>query len=79
MMNDCVDAGNLDNAVKAGLLDCVECGGCTYVCPARRKLVQRFRIGKQLLRAKQAAETAKAKAAEAAKATEADPKGGSNV
>jgi electron transport complex protein RnfC len=85
MMNDCVDAGNLENAVKAGLLDCVECGSCTYVCPARRKLVQRFRLGKQQLKIKRAAEAAKAaedakaKAAEAAIADAEKPKGASNV
>ena len=29
--------------------DCIECGSCTYVCPARRYLVQSIRIGKSLL------------------------------
>ncbi|HOT62060.1 MAG TPA: electron transport complex subunit RsxC [Treponemataceae bacterium] len=43
-------AGNLDEAKRCGLLDCVECGTCAYVCPARVKLVQRFRVGKQLVR-----------------------------
>ena len=42
--------GKLDEAVKLGLMDCVECGACSYICPAHIKLVQRFRIGKQLLR-----------------------------
>ena len=38
-------------AEKIGLLDCIECGTCSFVCPAHRHLVQRFRVGKQILRA----------------------------
>ncbi|MDR1251845.1 MAG: electron transport complex subunit RsxC [Treponema sp.] len=55
IMNNSLEAEDLDYAVKAGLIDCIECGSCTYVCPARIKLVQRFRIGKQRLRLKQQA------------------------
>jgi electron transport complex protein RnfC len=51
-MNIALQEGELEDAVKAGLMDCIECGSCTYMCPARIKLVQRFRVGKQLLRAK---------------------------
>ena len=50
IMNTSLEAGDLDYAVKAGLMDCMECGSCAYVCPARVKLVQRFRIGKQKFR-----------------------------
>ncbi len=46
-------AGDLEAAKRCGLMDCVECGTCAYICPARVKLVQRFRIGKQLYRAEQ--------------------------
>jgi electron transport complex protein RnfC len=52
LMNAALEAGDLDESVKAGLMDCIECGSCTYICPARIKLVQRFRIGKQRLRAR---------------------------
>jgi electron transport complex protein RnfC len=55
IMNLRLDQDNLDGAVKAGLMDCMECGSCSYVCPARIKLVQRFRIGKQGLRIRQQA------------------------
>jgi electron transport complex protein RnfC len=65
LMNNALEAGDLDEAVWAGLMDCIECGACTYVCPARIRLVQRFRIGKGRLRARQAAEAARKKAAEA--------------
>jgi electron transport complex protein RnfC len=66
LMNLALEAGDLDEAVKVGLMDCIECGSCTYICPARIKLVQRFRIGKGRLRARQALEAARQKAAEAA-------------
>jgi electron transport complex protein RnfC len=66
LMNNALEAGDLDEAVWAGLSDCIECGACTYVCPARIRLVQRFRIGKDRLRARQAAERARERAAEAA-------------
>ena len=31
-------------------LNCMECGCCSYVCPASRQVVQRIRLGKMLLR-----------------------------
>jgi electron transport complex protein RnfC len=65
IMKEALDAGELDEAVRAGLMDCIECGSCSYICPARIKLVQRFRIGKQRLRARQAQEQARKKAANA--------------
>jgi len=55
LMNNAIDSGDLEGAAKLGLLDCIECGSCSYVCPARIQLVQRFRVGKQLLRNKRAA------------------------
>ncbi|GHV87685.1 electron transport complex subunit C [Spirochaetia bacterium] len=71
LMNLALEAGDLDEAVKVGLMDCIECGSCTYVCPARIRLVQRFRVGKGRLRARQALEMARQKAAEAAAKTAA--------
>jgi electron transport complex protein RnfC len=69
VVNNALNAGDLDEAVNTGLLDCIECGSCSYVCPASIKLTQRFRAGKQTLRnlqqlTKEAQEKAK-KAAEA--------------
>ena len=50
IVNNSLEAQDYDYALKAGLLDCMECGSCSYVCPARIKLVQRFRVGKQRLK-----------------------------
>lgn len=46
------------------VLDCIECGCCNYICPARIHLVQTFRMAKFEIRGLQA----KQKAKEAAKA-----------
>ncbi len=32
------------------VMDCMECGSCSYVCPSNIPLVQRFRVAKALLR-----------------------------
>jgi electron transport complex protein RnfC len=51
LLNAAIKAGDWDEAEAIGLLDCIECGTCSFVCPARVQLVQRFRVGKQTLRA----------------------------
>ncbi|MEE9170403.1 MAG: electron transport complex subunit RsxC [bacterium] len=40
------------------IMDCMECGSCSYVCPSNIPLVQRFRVSKALLREKMAREKA---------------------
>ena len=55
IINNSLEVEDFDYAVKAGLTDCMECGSCAYICPARIKLVQRFRVGKQRLRLRQQA------------------------
>jgi electron transport complex protein RnfC len=42
------------------VLDCMECGSCSYVCPSNIPLVQRFRVAKGLLREKMERERAQA-------------------
>ena len=61
-MNNALEAGDLDEAQRIGLMDCIECGACTFNCPARVRLVQRFRVGKFNLRNHLAAKAARAKA-----------------
>jgi len=36
-----------DKLEKAHIMDCIECGCCTYSCPATRPLLDYLRIGKQ--------------------------------
>ena len=43
----------LDNAAKyGGVLACIECGACSYICPARRPLAQAIKTAKAELRRK---------------------------
>ena len=49
-------AGQLERmADEFNLLDCFECGSCSYVCPAHIPLVQRFRAAKSQVRKRRAA------------------------
>lgn len=41
---------NTDLATKYGLMDCIECGCCAYVCPAHIKIVEKIRNGKNVAR-----------------------------
>jgi electron transport complex protein RnfC len=36
----------LEEADRLGILDCMECGTCTYVCPSNRNLVHWIKFGK---------------------------------
>jgi electron transport complex protein RnfC len=35
-----------DSAEKYGVMDCIKCGSCAYVCPSHIKLIQWIDIGK---------------------------------
>ncbi len=59
-MNVYGKAGDLDEAVKVGMLDCIECGCCSFECPARIPLVQQFRLSKaKIMEARRAAQAKK--------------------
>ena len=47
-------------------MDCIECGACTYICPARLPLIHAFRMGKQKVNNARMAAKAKAEAEKAA-------------
>ena len=66
-------AGMLPELEAAHVMDCIECGVCSYICPGRLHLVQAFRAGKQKLSNAKAAAKA---AADAAKAAEEKKKEG---
>lgn len=38
--------GDADDLEKKGVMNCVECGCCSYICPAKRQLTQMMRLGK---------------------------------
>lgn len=47
-----IAAGDLDGSVALGLKDCIACGCCSYVCPARIPLVHYFNHAKGELAAR---------------------------
>ena len=51
-----IRAGNLENSVKIGLLDCIACGSCSYVCPSHIPLIQYFNFAKGELTSRQRAQ-----------------------
>ncbi|MCQ2592404.1 MAG: electron transport complex subunit RsxC [Treponema sp.] len=67
-------AGNYEKAKSFGLMDCIECGCCAFICPAKVSLIQRIRLGKGVVRQQMAEERTKAelakKKAEAEKAAQ---------
>ena len=46
--------GMFEDARRVGAMNCVECGSCSYVCPAGVPIVQYIRVAKNALRAAQA-------------------------
>jgi electron transport complex protein RnfC len=45
--------GRYEEMLDLNIMDCIECGSCSYVCPSNIPLVQRFKVAKGLLRVKQ--------------------------
>ncbi len=45
-----IESEKFDLAARAGVMDCIECGSCAYICPARIPLVQHFRRAKAEIR-----------------------------
>ena len=39
-------------AEKLGVMNCIECGSCAFICPAKRPLVQAIRLAKKEIRAR---------------------------
>ena len=50
---------DIDGLNHYHIMDCIECGCCTYVCPAKRYLVQSLRNGKTYVRQAGVKEAAK--------------------
>lgn len=40
------EKGMLQEAEEYNVLDCIECGSCSFICPAKRPLVERIRLAK---------------------------------
>ena len=64
LLNQLVLKRDTEGFMKYHGMDCMECGSCSYICPAKRQLTQSFRAGKRLaqalIRAKKEQEAKKA-------------------
>jgi Na+-translocating ferredoxin:NAD+ oxidoreductase subunit C len=49
-----IERGDLDRAVREGLMECTECGSCAYACPSRVPLVELLHRGKTIAAGKAA-------------------------
>ncbi len=49
-INKAYDNRNKDELIALSVDACMECGCCSFVCPANRPLVQKNKLGKQFLR-----------------------------
>ena len=67
LISKAVDASDMKAAEDAHVMDCIECGACSFGCPAYRTITQSCRRAKNSIRARIAAEKAKAAAAAAGK------------
>ena len=45
-----VRAGNVQALIELNVTACMECGCCSYICPAKRRLVESNRLGKQMVK-----------------------------
>lgn len=62
-----MEMGDYDAADAENVLDCIECGCCTYVCPAKRPIVHWVKQAKSVLIPRKKAEAAKKKQQETIK------------
>ena len=53
------NSGNVKELNRLGVLDCIECGCCSFTCPGKLPLVATFRQGKALVRNAKAKEESK--------------------
>ena len=45
-----VNAGRVEELQRLHVMDCMECGCCSFTCPGKLPLVEKFRIGKKMVR-----------------------------
>ena len=58
-LSNAVDRKDTAAMQKYNILNCMECGCCSFSCPAKRRLVQNIRLGKQILNDEKKAQISK--------------------
>lgn len=49
LIGKAIEAGDLVQAESYGIMDCRECGSCTFICPAERPIIQSIKTAKAKL------------------------------
>ena len=52
LISKAVDANDIKAAEDASVMDCIECGACSFGCPAYRTITQSCRRAKNSIRAR---------------------------
>ncbi len=47
VLNKVIDRGDLEAAEKNNVMDCIECGICSYLCPGKKSPLNNIRLAKQ--------------------------------
>lgn len=50
-LNEYASKGDLDKCIEYGIMDCIECGVCSYLCQSDRHPVQAIKLAKQKINA----------------------------
>jgi Na+-translocating ferredoxin:NAD+ oxidoreductase subunit C len=58
-MNQYILRADYESAEKYHVMDCIECGACSYICPSNRYLTQSFKLGKMQILKQRKAQSAK--------------------
>ncbi|MEX1308639.1 MAG: electron transport complex subunit RsxC [Eubacteriales bacterium] len=58
-MNQYILRADYEMAEKYNVMDCIECGACSYICPSNRYLTQSFKLGKMQITKRKKAQSAK--------------------
>jgi len=49
LLSNLAEAERWDEADEAGVKNCIECGVCAFLCPAKRPMVEQFKLAKAML------------------------------
>ena len=64
---------DFEKAEKYSALDCMSCGCCSFICPAKKPIAQNIKFAKDMIAAKRMKERAKQAAEEAERKQEETP------
>jgi electron transport complex protein RnfC len=52
LISNAYEQGDIDEAERLGAMDCIDCGNCSYVCPANIPLLDNIRQAKTEIKAR---------------------------